>query len=209
MTLFDVQHIAFSIMGYPISYIELLGTVFGLISVYYASRANVLTWPTGIVNEIALFALFFQVQLYADMLLQVFFLIVTVFGWHNWQHRTMELPVSRMSRTMTAVYAIVLLLGTVGMGLTVQQFNRWMPDYFPLPASYAFADSFVMMASMLATFLLAKKRIETWILWIVVDVVSVVLYLYKEIYFLSLEYIIFLGLATYGLLQWRKQLKYA
>jgi nicotinamide mononucleotide transporter len=66
-----------------------------------------------------------------------------------------------------------------------------------------------MVASILATFLLAKKRIETWILWIVVDVVSVVLYLIKGVYFLSLEYVVFLGLATYGLLQWRKKMAYA
>lgn len=84
-----------------------------------------------------------------------------------------------------------------------------MPAYFPLPTTYPYADSFVMVASMLATFLLAKKRIETWILWIVVDVVSVVLYLIKGVYFLSLEYVVFLGLATYGLLQWRKKMVYA
>lgn len=209
MTFFDVQHIAFSVIGYDISYIELIGTVFGLISVYYASRANVLTWPTGIFNEIALFALFFQVQLYADMLLQVFFLVVTIFGWYNWRHKTEELPVTRMTPNMVGIYAIALMAGTVLMGLTIQQFHRWMPGYFPLPATYPFADSFVMMASILATFLLAKKRVETWVLWIVVDIVSVVLYLIKGIYFLSLEYIIFLGLATFGLLQWRKQLKYA
>lgn len=209
MTFFDVQHIAFSILGYNISYIELIGTVFGLISVYYASRANVLTWPTGIFNELALFVLFFQVQLYADMLLQVFFLVVTIFGWYNWRHTTETLPVTRMTRNMTGIYAVVLFAGTVIMGVTIQQFHRWMPGYFPLPATYPFADSFVMMASILATFLLAKKRVETWVLWIVVDIVSIVLYLIKEIYFLSLEYIIFLGLATFGLLQWRKQLKYA
>ncbi|ACU63165.1 nicotinamide riboside transporter PnuC [Chitinophaga pinensis] len=209
MTFFDVHHIAFSVMAYPVSYVELIGTLFGLISVYYASRANVLTWPTGIVNEIALFVLFFQVQLYADMLLQVFFLVVTVFGWYNWRHKTEELPVTRMSRPMTGIYGVALLSGTIVMGFTIQQFHRWMPQYFPLPATYPFADSFVMMASVLATFLLAKKRIETWVLWIVVDIVSVILYLIKEIYFLSLEYVVFLGLATFGLLQWRKQLKYA
>jgi nicotinamide mononucleotide transporter len=209
MSFFDVSHIAFSVLGYPISYIELIGTVSGLISVYYASRANVLTWPTGIVNEIFLFALFFQIQLYADMLLQVFFLVVTVFGWYNWNNKTEEVPISRMSRQMVNVYGAVLLGGTILTGIVIQQFHRWMPAYFPLPTTYPFADSFVMVASMLATFLLAKKRIETWILWIVVDVVSVVLYLIKGTYFLSLEYVVFLGLAAFGLLQWRKKMAYA
>jgi nicotinamide mononucleotide transporter len=209
MNFFDVTNIAISVLGYPISYIELIGTVFGLISVYYASKANVLTWPTGIINEIALFVLFFQIQLYADMLLQVFFLVVTVFGWYNWQNKTEEVPISRMQGRMVTVYGIVLLAGTILTGMIIQQFHLWMPAYFPLPTTYPYADSFVMVASMLATFLLAKKRIETWILWIVVDVVSVVLYLVKGVYFLSLEYVVFLGLATYGLLQWRKKMVYA
>ncbi|UPK68182.1 nicotinamide riboside transporter PnuC [Chitinophaga filiformis] len=209
MNFFDVTNIAIRVLGYPISYIELIGTLFGLISVYYASKANVLTWPTGIVNEVALFGLFFQIQLYADMLLQVFFLVVTVFGWYNWHNKTEEVPISRMWPRMVAVYGITLLAGTLLTGFIIQQFHRWMPAYFPLPATYPFADSFVMVASMLATFLLAKKRIETWILWIVVDVVSVVLYLIKGVYFLSLEYLVFLGLATYGLLQWRKKMTYA
>jgi len=209
MNFFDVTNIAIHIPGYPISYIELIGTIFGLISVYYASKADVLTWPTGIINEIALFGLFFQIQLYADMLLQVFFLVVTVFGWYNWQQKTEEVPISRMQGRMVAVYGIVLLAGTIITGIIIQQFHLWMPAYFPLPATYPYADSFVMVASMLATFLLAKKRIETWILWIVVDVVSVILYLIKGVYFLSLEYVVFLGLATYGLLQWRKKMMYA
>lgn len=209
MSYFDVSHIAFRLLGYPISYIELIGTVFGLISVYYASKANVLTWPTGIINEIALFVLFFQIQLYADMLLQVFFLVVTVFGWYNWGNKAGEVPVTSMSRGMGGIYAIVLLVGTILTGIIIQQFHQWMPAYFPLPTTYPFADSFVMVASMLATFLLARKRIETWILWIVADVVSVVLYLIKGVYFLSLEYVVFLGLATFGLLQWRKKMTYA
>ena len=63
MDFFNINHIAFQLLGYQISYIELIGTLFGLISVYYASKANVLTWPTGILNEIALFILFYQVKI--------------------------------------------------------------------------------------------------------------------------------------------------
>jgi nicotinamide mononucleotide transporter len=209
MSFFDVQHIAFSVPGYAVSYIELIGTLSGLISVYYASRTNVLTWPTGIVNEIALFVLFFQIQLYADMLLQVFFLVVTIFGWYNWRNNSGGLPVTRMPVRIIGLYCFILGAGSILMGNLIRHFHEWFPACFPLPATYPFADSFVMMASILATFLLAKKRIETWILWIAVDIVSVILYLVKQTYFLSLEYVIFTGLATYGLLQWRKKLQYA
>src|SRR5688500_5723605 len=81
---FSVENIAFNVPGYPISYVELIGTVFGLVSVYYASKANIITWPTGIINEAFLFILFFQVQLYADMFLQIYFFAVTLYGWYRW-----------------------------------------------------------------------------------------------------------------------------
>jgi len=81
-----------------------------------------------------------------------------------------------------------------------------LPQFFRVKASYPYADSFVMVLSVIATVLLAKKRIETWYLWIVVDLVCVFLFFKKGVIFLSLEYLIFLGLATYGLLNWKKQL---
>ena len=85
MTLFDINNIANEIIVYQISYVELIGTLFGLISVYLATKTNILTWATGIINELFLFILFFQVQLYADMFLQVFFFVVTLYGWYNWK----------------------------------------------------------------------------------------------------------------------------
>ena len=85
MTFFDINNTVFTILDYPISYVELIGTLFGFISVYLATKANILTWGTGIVNELFLFMMFFQIQLYADMFLQVYFFVVTLFGWYNWK----------------------------------------------------------------------------------------------------------------------------
>jgi len=203
MGVFSIGNVAFSVLDYSVSYIELIGTLFGLISVYYASKANILTWSTGIINEVALFILFFQVQLYADMFLQVYFFVVTIFGWYRWKHNTAIIPVTTGS---IRLQLILLVLGTVAAGMIIRNLHQWLPGYFPLPAAYPFADSFVMVGSILATVLLARKQLENWYLWIIVDVVSIVLYLIKGIYFLSLEYIIFLGLASFGLYSWKKQL---
>jgi nicotinamide mononucleotide transporter len=207
MQFFQIENIAFHVMGYSLSYIELIGTLFGLISVYYASKANILTWPTGIINEFFLFILFFQVQLYADMFLQVYFFIVTIFGWYKWKSNTANVPVTSAGRKAVPVLIVTMVLGTILVGLIMQHLHQWLPAYFPLPAAYPFADSFVMMGSILATILLARKQLENWYLWIMVDVVCVVLYIIKGVYFLSLEYIIFLGLASFGLLSWKKQLR--
>lgn len=209
MNYLDINHIAFTIMGYPLSYIELLGTLSGLVSVYYASRANVLTWPTGIINEVALAILFYQVQLYADMLLQVFFLAVTIFGWYSWKSNKADVPITRLSTSTRQWYIFSLLAGTLLLGTCIRNLPHWLPAYFPHPAAYPYVDSFVTVASILATILLAKKQLENWICWIIVDVISVGLYLVKGINFLSIEYVIFLGLASWGLWQWRKKLRYA
>jgi nicotinamide mononucleotide transporter len=83
-----------------------------------------------------------------------------------------------------------------------------IPKYFKLAATFPYVDSFVMIMSIFATVLLAKKKIETWYLWIIVDLVCVFLFFHKEINFLAFEYLIFLGLATTGLLNWKKQLNH-
>lgn len=206
MHFFDIENTAFSIIGYPISYVELIGTMFGLISVYYASKANILTWSTGIVNEVFLFILFFQVHLYADMFLQVYFFIVTIYGWYNWNTSTVENKIAVINTKARWLITIIIIVGSLLSGLLIKNIHLYLPNYFKVTAAYPFTDSFVMVLSIVATALLAKKRIENWHLWILVDAICIILYFKKGVYFLSLEYLIFFGLASYGLYQWKKQL---
>lgn len=207
MNFFEIQNIAFQVLGYPISYVELIGTLFGLVSVYFASKANILTWPTGIVNEIFLFILFFQVQLYADMFLQVYFLIVTLYGWYNWKTNTKEKIISEINFRNKLRLAAAITIFSLLSGFLFGNIHIYFPNIFKVKAAYPFIDSFIMVSSIIATVLLARKKIENWYLWIAVDIVCVGLYLKKGVYFLSFEYFIFLGLASYGLYNWRKQLK--
>lgn len=206
MNIFEIKNIAFQIWGYPISYVELIGTLFGLFTVYFASRANILTWGTGIVNEIFLFILFFQVQLYADMFLQVYFFIVTIYGWYYWKTDTAEKMISEINFRNKLLLATAIFIFSLLSGFLFSNIHLYLPEYFKVKASYPYIDSFVMVSSIVATVLLAKKKTENWYLWIAVDLVCVVLYFKKGIYFLSLEYFIFLGLASYGLYHWKKQL---
>jgi len=207
MHYFEIENIAFEILGYPISFVELIGTTFGLVSVYFASKANILTWGTGIVNEVFLFILFFQVQLYADMFLQIYFFVVTLYGWYSWNTKSVENKISETSFRTKTIIAASILIGTLIAGFLFKNIHLNLPGYFKIKAAYPFTDSFVMVTSIIATFLLAKKKIENWYLWIVVDFVGMTLYFKKGVYFLSLEYFIFLGLASYGLYNWKRQLK--
>jgi len=204
MEFFKISYTAFTFEGHSVSYIELVGTVFGFVSVHFASRGNVLTWPTGIVNEILLLILFFQVQLYADMFLQVYFLVITVYGWYHWQTNMRNEVVFRITNFKRMMLVGIIVFASFAMGYSMLHIHQYLPDYFPLPAAYPFVDSVVMVCSVAATYLLARKNIENWIIWIIVDVISIVLFYRKGIYFLSLEYVFFLLLASYGLYNWNR-----
>lgn len=208
MNPFSIEAIAFEIAGHPVSWIELIGTLFGLVSVALAGRPHILTWPTGIINEIFLFLLFFQVQLYADMLLQVYFLVITLYGWYHWRRQGGVPSVSALTWRQRAMWLVGILIGTLGMGWWLSGVHLSLPTYFPAPAALPYIDAWVMMASIAATVLLARKKWESWWLWIAVDVVSIVLYFKKDIAFLAAEYVVFLGLAVFGLLNWRRQMQH-
>ena len=100
----------------------------------------------------------------------------------------------------------ILAIGTMGLGYFMQNIHHIFPNTFPTPASYPFPDAFTTIASVLATFLMARKKVECWILWIVVDVVSILLYNLKGIRFVAAEYVIFLLMSAFGLYFWIKKL---
>ena len=206
MNFFEINNIAFDITGYQISFVELIGTLFGLLSVYFASSANILTWATGIINEVFLFILFFQVQLYADMFLQVYFFVVTFYGWYNWKQKPKQNSITSINLKTKILLVFAMVAGVIIAGSLFTNIHLYLPKYFKTEAAFPFADSFVMVLSIVATVLLAQKKIETWYLWILVNIVCVLLFFKKGIAFLALEYLVFLGLATYGLLNWKKQL---
>ena len=119
---FNVSVTFFRVFGYNISYIEFTGTIFGLISVWLATKANIYTWPTGIVNQAAFFLLFYQVQLYADMFLQVYFTYVCIYGWIFWRSKK-KTPehiigyIKNKSRIILAfsMFAAIIVLGIISL----------------------------------------------------------------------------------------------
>jgi len=206
MSFFSVENIAFTLFNYPLSFVELVATLFGLVSVFLASRSSVLTWPTGILNECGFFLVFFQVQLYADMFLQIFFLLVTLYGWYHWRKLDVQKNIILISRKTLLILLAILIFSTIFVGSMVTRLHDFFPLIFQKQAASPYIDSFVTTASVIATFLLAKKILQTWIFWIIVDVISIGLFLSRGIYFVALEYVIFLAMAVYGYFYWRKNL---
>lgn len=207
--LLDVNNVAFTLMGYPMSYVELFGTLFYLWSVWLMARRRMLTWPVGIVSVLLYAALFYQIRLYSDALEQVYYLAASAYGWWNWrksrQADDKNLVGVRYSTARGIVWGLgITLVLSVCLGLLMSRAHILLPSLFPEQASYPFLDALTTVMSFTAMWLLARRRIESWLYWIVVDVIGIWLYYVKEVKFVSLLYVILLGLAINGLIAWRK-----
>lgn len=210
--LLDVNNVAFTLMGYPMSYVELFGTLFYLWSVWLMARRRMLTWPVGIVSVLLYAALFYQIRLYSDALEQVYYLAASAYGWWHWRKSRRaddkNLVGVRYSSPQGIVWGLgVTLVLSLCLGFFMSRAHILLPALFPEPASYPFVDALTTVMSFTAMWLLARRRIESWLYWIVVDVIGIWLYYVKEVKFVSLLYVILLGLAINGLVSWKNSHK--
>ncbi len=183
-----------------------MGTISGLICVWLASRQNILTWPTGIINIFCLFLIFYQVQLYADMFLQIYFFVVSMYGWYTWKyHKSEHQPVRQVRLSVQLIYITSILLVTLVTGFFMKDIHLRIPEYFKQPTAFPYLDSFIAIGSIVANILMARRVVENWILWIIIDVVAVYVYLQKGIIFIALLYGIYCIIAWSGYLRWKKE----
>jgi nicotinamide mononucleotide transporter len=202
--LFDVKETFFTVFEHPVSYVEFIGTVLGLISVFLAARANILTWPTGIANAIFFLVIFYQIHLYSDMFLQMYFCGMGVYGWFSWKYKAAhrESEIRTLSNTRRLQLVAFIAVVTLGIGTLISKIHLLLPQIFDHPASYPYVDTFIAISSILATILLARRIFETWVLWITVDIVSIGLYSVKGVKLIAVEFVIFLCLAMLGIYSW-------
>ncbi len=212
-TFLGVDTIFFTVLNYPMSYIEFFGTIFTGWSVYLAAKNKVLTWPIGLVGIILYGFLFYQIHLYSDLLEQVYYFITTFLGWYLWLKpknvletdvENHELKVGSLKKSQFLPWGLAIIVFTLFLGLLMSNIHTLLPAYFPVAASFAYLDSFTTILSFVATIFLAQRKLETWHLWIVVDAIGIWLYNQKGVAFLSLLYLAFLINAFYGLAKWNK-----
>ncbi|MEM9929571.1 MAG: nicotinamide riboside transporter PnuC [Bacteroidota bacterium] len=195
---------ALTLLGYEVSWLELIGTLTGLISVWLAVKNKVGTWPVGLINVVCFALLFYHFRLYSDALLQVYFFGMSLYGWYYWQQKNGKPvePIKVLRPKARWWWLFILGAGTLVQGSVMSQVHALAPTFFPAPAAFPYPDAFTTIASILATFLLARRYLESWVLWVAVDIVSIVLYFSKGILMVGIEYIIFLGLAATGGWRW-------
>lgn len=186
------------------TWLEAIAVFFGVASVYYSMKENILVYPTGIISTLIYVWICIQVGLYADMGINAYYFSMSIYGWYLWSRPTAEgttLPITWLN-TRGVVEALLLFFASYALLAFI--LLRFTDSDVPYVDSFTTASAFVGM------YLMAKKKVENWIAWIITDLVSVPLYFYKGLILTSFQFLIFTVLAVLGLLAWIKSArKYA
>lgn len=187
--------------GQSTSLVEIAGFFSGLVSVWLTRRLHIGNWPAGILSCLCFGVLFIGARLYADALLQIAFIALGLYGWWQWSRAsaaTGDLPVSRATRTEVIVGVAVTAAGTFAAAWVL---SRFTDSPVPLP------DAAILVMSLLATYAQARSRIESWWVWIAVDVISIPLYWHRGLPLTAALYVLFLLICIAGLAGWRRRLQ--
>jgi nicotinamide mononucleotide transporter len=207
----SIENIAFTVIGYPMSYIELIGTILYLWSVWLIAKRRVLTWPVGILSVLLYMALFYQIRLYSDTLEQVYYLGASVYGWWVWNKSPKDegqvTDVKYNNLRATIIWIVLTAIVSALTGVLMSRIHLLFPVIFPEAASFPYLDALTTIMSFSAMWLMVQKKIESWIYWIIVDVIGIWLYFVKDVKFISLLYVILLVMAVNGLRLWHKTWK--
>lgn len=182
--------------------LEIAGAFTGLVYLYFSVKQNIWLWMWGILTSGIYALVFYHSKFYAGMVLQVYYLAVSVYGWYYWNKgkstgKDSGLPVSVATFREWLIFLFVSLLLSLISGFLLDRFTD-----SPLP----YWDAFTASGSMVATWMLARKYLENWIFWIAIDAVSVGLYLYKELFATSGLFAVYFLMAISGYFSWRRKL---
>lgn len=180
-------------------YIEIVGVVFSVIYLLFSIRQNILLWPTGMISAILYMVVFFQAKFYADMGLNVYYFFISIYGWIVWQkgkeNKGRQGKIIRIQWKQGLILTGLTALAFVGIGLILDRYTD-----SPIP----YWDALTTAMSFTATWMLARKILEHWIIWIIVDAISMGLYLYRGLYPTMILFAIYTTMAVIGYLEWKK-----
>jgi nicotinamide mononucleotide transporter len=177
---------------------EILGFVTGAASVLLAVQESAWNWPVGIANNFFFLILFWKAKLYADAILQIVYVVISIFGWWNWVRggagRT-ELPIGRTSTRSGIMLALVTVAATALLTVALHRFTD---------SAVPFWDGITTALSLTAQYMLSRKLLENWWVWMTADVIHIALYCYKSLYLTGALYLLFFAMCIAGYVGWRK-----
>jgi len=183
-------------------YLEVIAVIFGFLSVWYSKQENILVYPTGIISTLIFVYLLWQWQLLGDMMINAYYFSMSIYGWYIWTRKvdaTHFTPVTKMTRKehiWSVLIFIATLLFVFGVYEYFDKWNNWT----------AYIDAITTAVFFVGMWLMAKKKIENWIFWIIGDIISVPLYFYKGLTLTSFQYLLFTIIAIFGYFAWKKSL---
>jgi nicotinamide mononucleotide transporter len=184
------------------NYIEIVGALLSLIYLFLSIKQKIWLWPVGLLSAVFYVIVFYQSKFYADMSLNVYYFFISIYGWLTWSgaksRKNIVLHVRR-ARSKERVILVLLIIAIFGL------LGYFLDNYTDSPIPYW--DAFTTSGSIIATWMLAKKIIEHWIIWVVVDLVSLGLYIEKGLYPTASLFAVYAIMAIFGYLSWKRIIK--
>lgn len=181
--------------------VEVSGAILGILYIFFSIKQSIYTWPTGLLTSLLYIYVFFQSKFYADMALQVYYVGISIYGWYFWlkggkTNNKKEVPLKRASLKLL----LPLSLCTLVIYFTILYILLYHTDS-PVP----YLDSLTTTLSIVATWMLARKIIEHWLIWIFTDLLSAGMYIYKGLWATTILFIVYTVMACIGYFQWKKE----
>lgn len=205
--LISVHYVVFNVWGYSMSLVEFLGTLLGILSFGLATRLNLLAWPVGIMSQLVFLLFFYQLQHLSCMLQQLVLTVLFLYGWIYWKMRppSQAMIIRTLKEGQRRVWILGLGLSVLVGGTLTANMGNFLPGLFSGVQANSYIEVFTAVGSIAACFLMARKTVEAWVLWILVNMINALFYAFKGMYFITAEYSIFLVIGKYGLKEWIKE----
>lgn len=183
------------------NYIEFLGAILGIVYIFFSIRQSIWTWPVGLLTSALYVAVFFISKLYADMGLQMYYVLISMYGWYEWLRgdtasHAGSIRISRLNMRLSLVLSAISILLFAIIWFILKNFTD-----SPVPM----ADALATALSIVATWMLARKILDHWLVWIFVDAFSIGLFIYKQLYPTVILFIVYTVMAYLGYREWKKE----
>ena len=180
--------------------LELFAVTMNIFSVIYAKRNSILVYPTGLIGTGIFVYILYNFSLLGDMIINFYFVLMSIYGWYYWAQKKDGESLNKVSRTSTNEYYFILALGLISL-LSIYAIYNF---YDKWDSWTAYVDTITTAIFFVAMYLMARRKVESWIFWIIGDVITIPLYFYKGLTISSIQYLIFLILAILGYISWKK-----
>ena len=179
--------------------LEIIAVFFGFLSVWFSKNNNILVFPTGMINTSIFVYLLLKWSLLGDMIINAYYFIMSIYGWYFWLKGTNNTisPISKVSNSDIRIVVLLFISSSVFVSLVYTFFDKW-------ETIVSYIDILTTAIFFAAMWLMAKRKVESWIFWIVGNIISVPLYLHKGLAFTSIQYFIFTVIAIAGYIKWKE-----